>query len=117
MSRHQVIVIGSGPAGLTAAAESCVRASHACLHHCLEMLATGNASMAACAKTVSDLIPTSQALTALSAGGSAHTAALAAVVAAIAKACKAECDKHLAMGPCKACSESCAALIAEVGKA
>ena len=103
--------------GLTAAAESCVRASHACLRHCLDMLATGNATMAVCAKAVSDLIPTSHALTALAASGSPHTAALAAVVAQVAKACKVECDKHLAMGPCKACADSCAALIAEVGKA
>ncbi|MEO6953428.1 MAG: four-helix bundle copper-binding protein [Polyangia bacterium] len=102
---------------LVLAANSCVRASQACLRHCLDMLATGNVAMAACAKSVADLIPASEALAAIAAGSSRHTAALAAVVGQIARDCKAECDKHLAMGPCKACAESCAALIAEVGKA
>lgn len=106
------------PAGsLVLAASACTRASQACLRHCLDMLAGGTSAMAACAKTVADLIPASEALAAIAAGGSSHTAALAAVVGQFAKECKVECDKHLAMAPCKACSDACAALLTEVGKA
>ena len=106
------------PAGsLVLAASACTRASQACLRHCLDMLAAGTAAMAACAKSVTDLIPVSDALAAVASGSSTHTAALAALVGQFAKECKTECDKHLAMAPCKACSEACAALIAEIGKA
>ena len=105
----------AAPTNLVAAATNCTRASQACLRHCLDMLAAGTVAMAACAKSVADLIPASEALAAIAAGRGTHTAALATVVGQIAKDCKTECDKHLAMGPCKACSESCAALIAAIG--
>lgn len=102
--------------GLTAATAQCTRVAQACLRHCLAMLATGNPSMGGCAKAVTDLIPAVEALGAIAAGGSRHVAPLAKVVGEIAKDCKAECDKHVAMAPCKECGESCAALIAEIAK-
>ncbi len=104
-------------AGLTVAAANCSRIAQACLRHCLAMLATGNGSMGGCAKAVADLIPAVDALAAIAAGGSRHVAPLAKLVAEIAKDCKAECDKHATMEPCKACADSCAALLAEIAKA
>jgi Cys-rich four helix bundle protein (predicted Tat secretion target) len=101
-------------AALTTAANSCAAAAEACLRHCIAMLSSGNASMAGCAKAVADLGPAARALAEIAPGGSAHVAALASVVGQIAKDCKAECDKHLAMAPCKACSDSCGALIATI---
>ncbi len=106
----------SAGGGLTVATAQCTRVAQACLRHCLAMLATGNPSMAGCAKAVADLIPAASALGAVAAGGSRHVAPLAKVVGEIAKDCKAECDKHPAMAPCKECGESCAALIAEIAK-
>ena len=105
------------PANLPMAATTCIRVAQACLRHCLAMLATGNPSMGGCAKAVADLIPAVEALAAIAAGGSRHVAPLARVVAEIAKDCKAECDKHVAMAPCKACADSCGELIAEIAKA
>ena len=109
--------VPSAPSGgLTVATASCVRVAQACLRHCLAMLSTGNPSMAGCAKAVADLIPAVEALGAIAAGGSRHVSPLAKVVAEIAKDCKAECDKHATMEPCKACGDSCAALLAEIAK-
>jgi Cys-rich four helix bundle protein (predicted Tat secretion target) len=102
--------------GLAAAAGTCGRLAHACLRHCIAMLATGNPSMGACAKAVSDMIPAAEALEAIAAGNSRHVAPFAKVVAEIAKDCKAECDKHPTMEPCKACGDSCGALLAEIAK-
>jgi Cys-rich four helix bundle protein (predicted Tat secretion target) len=102
--------------GLAAAAAHCEQAAQACLRHCLAMLAS-DSSMAACGKAVADLVPAAAALAALASGSSRHTAALAKVVADVAKDCKAECDKHSGMAPCKACGDSCATLIAEIAKA
>jgi Cys-rich four helix bundle protein (predicted Tat secretion target) len=106
----------AAPGGLAVAAANCTRVAQACLRHCLAMLATGNPSMAGCAKAVADLIPSVEALGAIVPGGSRHVAALAKVVGEIAKDCKAECDKHTTMAPCKECADSCAALIAEIAK-
>ncbi len=103
-------------AGVAAAASHCVPVARACLNHCLEMFAGGNASMSGCARAVMDLAPAVEALAAIASTPSRHAAPLAKVVAEIAKDCKAECDKHLAMGPCKACADSCAALLAEIAK-
>jgi Cys-rich four helix bundle protein (predicted Tat secretion target) len=105
-----------GSSGLTAAAAHCEQAAQACLRHCLQMLSAGDTSMAGCAKAVADLIPAVHALAAISAGSSRHVGPLAKVVGEIAKDCKAECDKHATMPPCKACGDSCAALLAEIGK-
>jgi len=104
------------PGGLAVAANNCSRIAQACLRHCLAMLATGNGSMGGCAKAVSDLIPAVDALAAIAAGGSRHVATLAKVVGEIAQDCKAECDKHPTMAPCKACADSCAALIGEIAR-
>ena len=108
-------VASSMGSGLAGAASHCEQAAQACLRHCLAMLAT-DSSMAACAKAVADLIPSVAALAALASGSSRHTAALARVVADVAKDCKTECDKHPGMAPCKACGDSCAALLAEISK-
>jgi Cys-rich four helix bundle protein (predicted Tat secretion target) len=102
-------------AGLASAAAHCEQVAQACLRHCLAMLAA-DSSMAACAKAVADLIPSVSALAALATGTSRHTAALAKVVGEVAKDCKAECDKHPSMAPCKACGDSCATLISEIAK-
>lgn len=101
-------------AAITAAANHCAAAAEACLRHCLAMLSSGNTSMAACSKAVADLGPAARALAEIAPGGSAHVGALAAVVGQFAKDCKAECDKHAMMAPCKACGDSCAALIAAI---
>jgi Cys-rich four helix bundle protein (predicted Tat secretion target) len=108
----------NGPAkmDLANAASRCAAAASACLSHCLSMFASGDSSMSACARAVSDLGPTTQALAILAADGSRYTTALANLVADIAKDCKAECDKHAAMPPCKACADSCAALLAVLAK-
>jgi Cys-rich four helix bundle protein (predicted Tat secretion target) len=106
----------SGGAGLTAAAAHCEQAAQACLRHCLQMFGAGDTSMASCAKTVADLLPAVTALAAIAPGGSRHVGPLAKVVGEISKDCKAECDKHPTMAPCKACGDSCAALMAEIAK-
>jgi len=108
--------IGKGDnASIAAAANACAAAAEACLRHCLAMLSSGNTSMSGCAKAVADLGPAARALAAIAPGNSAHVGALAAVVEQFAKDCKAECDKHLTMAPCKACAESCATLISKIG--
>lgn len=102
--------------GVADAASDCVRKGEACLQHCLAMLATGDQSMAACSKTVRDVLATSRALETLAAGNSPHAAALAKVAADVARDCQAECAKHAQHPPCKECGDACGRLIAAIAK-
>jgi Cys-rich four helix bundle protein (predicted Tat secretion target) len=107
---------GSGMAAVADAAADCVRKGEACLQHCLSMLATGDTSMAACSRTVRDVLATSHALETLAASGGPRAAALAKVAADVARDCQAECAKHAQHPPCKACGDACARLIAAIAK-
>lgn len=104
-------------AALAAAAAECVDSGSACLQHCLHSLGTGETMMAACSKTVVDMLAGARALVDLANSGSKHLKAAAALVADLASDCEAECRKHEAMhATCKRCAECCARLIAAARK-
>lgn len=103
-------------AGLLPAATRCEQAARACLQHCITMLSSGNTSLGPCARSVADLLPVVNALSALAANGSKHLAGFGKATGEIVRDCKAECDKHLTMAPCKACADACGALLAELAK-
>lgn len=117
-SEHQH---GAAPAAgnaLAHAASHCVQAADACVAHCLQMLGTGNGTLAACAQSASAVRAVCDTLAQLA----VHPAPLLARYAAVAKAycddCAAECrphaDKH---ATCKACLEACDACAKECEKA
>ena len=101
-----------GANGLLESALHCARDGEACLGHCLEAFAKGDTSLAACARSVADLVPACTALAQLAALRSAHAATLAKAVMAICKDCEENCRKHADHHDfCKACADSCAACI------
>lgn len=102
-------------AALAKSAAACVSTGEACLAHCHEMLASSPA-MAACAKTVSELLAVCTALQKLASQNAPSLAKQAAVAADVCKRCEAECRKFAAMPPCKACADACAACAAECAK-
>lgn len=99
---------GMSSGGLAQSAGDCVRTGEACLAHCIEMLGTGDNDMAACAKSVNQLIPLCSALQSLAAQNSAYTAKLAKVTMQICKECQQECEKFKQHVVCKDCAEACA---------
>ena len=100
------------------AAAECVKSGNACLQHCLQMLGSGDTSMAECSKTVSDMLAVAEAMLVVSYAGSKHQTSLAKVVAAVSKDCEAACKKHADKhAVCKACMECCQKLQAECAKA
>lgn len=109
-------VTGGAMSGVADAASDCVRKGEACLQHCLTMLATGDQSMAACSKTVRDMLATSRALETLAVTNGPRAVALAKVAADVARDCQAECAKHAQHPPCKECGDACGRLIAAVAK-
>ncbi len=103
----------SAPAGdknkaVATASANCVQKGEECLEHCMEMLSTGDKSMAACAKSVRDMMVFCNALQKAANQNSKRTKALAKLAAEACKDCEDECRKHENMETCKACADACA---------
>ncbi|MEO5347242.1 MAG: four-helix bundle copper-binding protein [Magnetococcus sp. YQC-9] len=90
----------------------CIATGEACLAHCLAEFRAGNTTLAACATSVSEMLPVSRAMFQLANLDSKHLAKLAAVCIDACRACEAECRKHADKhATCKAMAESCAACV------
>lgn len=111
---------GAAPAERSALAHSashCVQAADACLPHCLQMLAGGDGTLAACAASVHELRSVCDTLATLAASRSPLLGRYAAVARQYCEACEAECRKHAAKhAVCKACADSCAECAEECAK-
>lgn len=93
---------------LADAASDCVRKAEDCLPHCLNMLSTGDTTLASCAQSVRETLAVCQAVASLAASGSKHLSDLAKVCADVCKDCEAECRKHADKHQiCKDCADAC----------
>jgi Cys-rich four helix bundle protein (predicted Tat secretion target) len=103
--------------GLVTTASNCVSTGEVCLNHCHEMLAGGDKSFAACARSVNELIAACAALRSLAAQNSPFVPKYAKLTAEVCKSCEAECRKfEKNHAECKICADACAACIAECVK-
>lgn len=99
---------------LAAAAADCVKTGHACIDHCLEMFAQGDNSTAACARSVTQLLPVCATLQQLATQNSRYVRKYAALAQEICRDCEKECRKHeREHQACRECAESCAACARE----
>lgn len=101
---------------LIAAAADCVAKANLCLQHCLDLLGQGDQSMAACAKSSSQVAAVCAALQQLAAADSKHLPKLARAAMDVCKECEQECKKTEKHPECKACKEACAACYEECKK-
>jgi Cys-rich four helix bundle protein (predicted Tat secretion target) len=101
---------------LISAASDCVLKAQVCLQHCLVLLGEGDKSLAACAKSSSQVEAICGALQNLAAAESKSLPALAKVAMDICKDCEEECKKTDKHPQCKACGEACAACYKECKK-
>jgi len=109
------------PAGVAnkavvATASDCLSKGQLCLSHCHEMLATGDKSMGACAKTASEMVAVCGAMLSLAAQGAPSLSKAATVCLDVCRRCEAECRKHIQHSPCKDCATACAACQVECKK-
>lgn len=104
-------------AALVASALACVRTGIACLDHCYEAIAMGDTSLAACARSTSEMMAVTDALARLAGTGSTNLPAMAKVALTVCLDCEKECRKHAGKhATCKACADACAACAAECRK-
>lgn len=96
----------------------CVATGQACLHHCLVLLGQGDKNLAACAKSVSDLIAVCSTLQHLASAESPYLAETAKLAMKVCEDCEKECKKPEVAKheECKACGEACAACYKECKK-
>jgi Cys-rich four helix bundle protein (predicted Tat secretion target) len=86
----------------------CLAASEACHAHCLSLLATGDVSMATCARTTHACAALCRAMVTLASADADRLAALAAVCAATCSDCHDACAAHAGHhAPCARCAEAC----------
>ena len=99
------------------AANNCVKAGLVCSDHCLQVFATGDASLAACARAVDQMQSLCGTLAKLASLRSSYLPAMAKVALIGCQDCETECRKHADKHPpCKACAEACAACATECKK-
>ena len=90
----------------------CVKNGQACNDHCIELVKMGDASIADCMSSVSEMLATCTALSQMASYQSKHLAAFAKVCISVCKDCEKECQKHEDKhAECKACADSCRACI------
>lgn len=99
---------------LVDSAQSCLATGEACLAHCLELLGQGDKEMAACAKSVNQMLAMVETLRKLAITESRFLPRYASLCAEMCSDCEKECRKHENKhAECKACANSCAACLKE----
>jgi len=102
---------------LIEAASSCVKVGEVCRQHCVDLLSSGDKSLAQCLKTVNEMLTMCKALLELSAQRSSHLAKFAVICEDVCKNCEKACRVHESShAPCKNCAESCARCGSECAK-
>jgi Cys-rich four helix bundle protein (predicted Tat secretion target) len=103
-----------GHQALIDAARECSSTGQACLAHCLAMFKGGDTSLAACAQSVSEMIPACSAVAELATLGAVRLGEFATACRAVCEDCEKECRKHAdTHAVCKACADSCARFVNE----
>lgn len=104
-------------ADLISASSDCVQKGQVCLNHCLDLLGQGDKDMAACAKSVNQMLAICAATQQLASQESAFLPKQAKIAMDACRQCEDECKKHADKhDACKACMESCAACYKECKK-
>ncbi|MBI5416033.1 MAG: four-helix bundle copper-binding protein [Candidatus Omnitrophica bacterium] len=107
MEGHKHIKTVNKNTDLVKSANECVVTAEICLNSCIEVLATGDKSMAACAEEVIELSSVCTALEKSAAHDSKYLKQLAAVARQVCLSCEEECLKHKEYQQCLDCAKAC----------
>lgn len=102
---------------LVDSAQGCLSAGEACLAHCLVLLGDGDKEMAACSKSVNQMMAMVETLRKLAVTDSKYLPRYAKLCAEACDDCEKECRKHdKKHAECKACGDACATCAKECKK-
>jgi Cys-rich four helix bundle protein (predicted Tat secretion target) len=103
---------GAAAGDFAAIVAECTRVGQICMQHCLSLLASGDTSMAACAKTVHEMLAVCRGTEVLALAGSSHLAQAAGLCKAVCESCEAACKVHAGHHrECGDCATACRATI------
>jgi Cys-rich four helix bundle protein (predicted Tat secretion target) len=116
---RQAAAQGRGaPASLAQAVAGCIEAGNACMQHCLDLLAKGDESLGACAKSVHEMLAVCTATGVLLAGDSPLKARQVELCVAACAQCEQACEPHADHhAPCRRCRDACRATIVAARRA
>lgn len=98
-------------------AVECIKKGELCLNHCFETFASGDTSLAECARTVNEMIYICEATVKAASYNSRHAKEVIAVCIKYCEDCEKECRKHEKKHQiCKESAENCAKCIKEAKK-
>ncbi|HUM12996.1 MAG TPA: Csp1 family four helix bundle copper storage protein [Myxococcaceae bacterium] len=98
-------------------AAECTEVGELCQAHCLQLLATGDTSLATCARSVTLMLAMCRALMSASAQGSSRLKEIARACGLVCRDCEAACKPHAGHHDiCRRCMESCRACAAACEK-
>jgi len=99
---------------LVRSALHCVRDGRLCADHCIDLLKTGDTTLADCLDRVSELAQACDTLAWMASHQSPHLPAYARVTIDVCKDCREECLKHAETHEiCGTCADSCEDCIKE----
>lgn len=99
-------------ASLIDAASACTQAGDRCIAHCLSQFAAGDTMLAACAKSVQQMVVACGAVAKLAALESSHLPGFVRTCRDVCSDCEKECRKHAAHHDvCRACADACLAFL------
>jgi len=94
------------------ALNGCIGAGQACLQHCLQLLGTGDTSLAKCAEAVNLMLTMTKAAGTFVVTDSRYRAQIIQLTTSVCEDCERECRKHeKEHAVCKACADVCAAAV------
>ncbi|MDH5389493.1 MAG: Csp1 family four helix bundle copper storage protein, partial [Gammaproteobacteria bacterium] len=94
------------------AALDCIKTGQACNDHCIELVKTGDTSIADCMDILTESLAMCIALSQMASAQSSHLPELAKLCISVCEECEKECRKHEKKhAACKACADSCNACI------
>ena len=90
----------------------CIKTGQACNDHCIELVKTGDTSIADCMDILVESLAMCTALAQMASANSSHLPELAKLCISVCEDCEKECRKHEKKhAVCKACADSCNACI------
>ena len=111
-SRESVAATAPASMDLVDVAARCTAMGERCHAHCVEVLGTGDSSLADCLRAVSVMMSVCAAVGRMAALESPRLSEVAKVALGTCDDCRIECEKHADMhAACKACGEACATML------
>ncbi|MBT8080373.1 MAG: Csp1 family four helix bundle copper storage protein [Gammaproteobacteria bacterium] len=104
---HKHHIAANANEDLAREALACSRTGEACLKMCFDMLATGDNSMADCARSVRELVIACDALAGMAIHDSKYLATYAEVTSKICNECREQCLAHEQHPQCRECADAC----------